>query len=74
MKDWHVPLPGCGGVRCEFPSSRAPEHPSVADLVRVVLEWMTHVAPNRPRLPFQRHPAKDGAFPRARMFGAVPRS
>jgi hypothetical protein len=39
-KDWHVPLPGFGGVRCEFPSSRAPEHPSVADLVRVVLEWI----------------------------------
>jgi hypothetical protein len=39
-KDWHVPLPGCGGVRCEFPSSRASEHPAVADLVRVVLEWM----------------------------------
>lgn len=39
-KDWHVPLPGFGGVRCEFPSSRAPEHPSVTDLVRVVLEWI----------------------------------
>lgn len=46
-KDWHVPLPDCGGVRCEFPSSRAPEHPVVADLVRVVLEW-TRVFDPRP--------------------------
>ena len=43
-KDWHVPLPGCGGVQCEFPSSRASEHPTVADLVRVVLEWI-HTRP-----------------------------
>lgn len=31
--------PRFGGVRCECPSSRAFEHPSVADLVRAVLEW-----------------------------------
>jgi hypothetical protein len=52
------------------------------------LEWKAHRLPNQPwkaaafafrrnlqlpRFSFQRHPAKDGAIPRIRMFGAVSR-
>lgn len=66
--------PQLRGVQGEFPSSKASEHPSVAGSGRAAPGVEIRTLSNRPRPSFERHPAKDGAFPKARMFGSASRS
>jgi hypothetical protein len=66
--------PALRGVRCEFPSSKSSEHPVVASSGRAAPGVEIRTLSNRPRPSFRRHPAKDGVFPKARMFGSAPRS